>query len=38
MQRLSDGTVGLAVETANEAGERYGAITFYRFRVAAGAR
>lgn len=34
MQRLADGTVGLAVETENQAGERYGAITFYRFDLA----
>jgi sialidase-1 len=34
LQRLSDGTIGLVVETASGAGERYGAITFYRFDVA----
>jgi sialidase-1 len=38
MQRLADGTVGLAVETENEAGERYGVITFYRFSLAGAAR
>ena len=34
MQRLADGTIGLAVETAKEAGVRYGEITFYRFDLA----
>ena len=34
LQRLADGTIGMAVETANEAGAPYGAITFYRFDLA----
>ena len=34
LQRLEDGTIGLVVETANAAGERYGGITFYRFDLA----
>ena len=34
IQRLSDGTIGLAVETAKEPGVRYGEITFYRFDIA----
>jgi sialidase-1 len=34
IQRLADGTIGLVVETANEAGAPYGAITFYRFDLA----
>ncbi len=34
MRRLADSTVGLAVETASDEGERYGAITFYRFDPA----
>lgn len=34
LQRLDDGTIGLAVETANEAGDTYGAISFYRFDLA----
>ena len=34
MQRLADGTIGLVVETAIEAGARYGEITFYRFDLA----
>ena len=34
MQRLSDGTIGLAVETANERGDQYGEIAFYRFDLA----
>jgi sialidase-1 len=33
LQRLADGTVGLLVETAREGGERYGQISFYRFRA-----
>jgi sialidase-1 len=33
IQRLSDGSVGLAVETAREEGVRYGEITFYRFHI-----
>ncbi len=31
LQRLDDGTIGLAVETANESGDTYGEIRFYRF-------
>lgn len=31
VQRLADGTAGLLVETANNQGNRYGAITLYRF-------
>ena len=34
MQRLADGTIGMAVETAKEEGVRYGEITFYRFDLA----
>ena len=34
MQRLADGTIGLAVETAREAAARYGEITFYHFDLA----
>ena len=34
MQRLEDGAIGLVVETANETGEPYGEITFYRFDLA----
>ena len=34
VQRLIDGTIGLVVETANEAGDPYGGITFYRFDLA----
>jgi len=34
VQRLADGTIGLLVETAGDAAESYGRITFYRFDVA----
>jgi len=34
IQRLADGTIGMAVETAKDAGVRYGEITFYRFDLA----
>lgn len=34
LQRLADGTIGLAVETANESGDSYGEIRFYRFDIA----
>ena len=34
IHRLSDGTIGLAVETANESGATYGEIRFYRFDLA----
>ena len=34
LQRLADGTIGMVVETAKEAGSRYGEITFYRFDLA----
>ena len=34
IQRLADGTIGLVVETAKDAGVRYGEITFYRFDIA----
>ncbi len=34
IQRLDDGAIGMAVETSGEAGERYGAISFYRFEIA----
>ena len=34
MQRLSDGTIGMVVETAKDEGVRYGEITFYRFDIA----
>jgi len=34
VQRLSDGTIGLVVETASGAAGAYGEITFYRFDVA----
>ncbi len=34
LQRLPDGTIGLAVETANESGDSYGEIRFYRFDLA----
>jgi len=34
VQRLADGTIGLVVETASGAADRYGEITFYRFNVA----
>ena len=34
VQRLADGTIGLLVETASGAADRYGEITFYRFDVA----
>ena len=34
VQRLADGTIGLLVETASGAADRYGEITFYRFNVA----
>ena len=34
VQRLADGTIGLVVETANDAAVRYGEITFYRFDIA----
>ena len=34
LQRLADGTIGLLVETAKDAGVRYGEITFYRFDIA----
>lgn len=34
IQRLGDGTIGLVVETAKDAGVRYGEITFYRFDIA----
>ena len=35
LQRLADGTIGMVVETAKDAGVRYGEITFYRFDLAA---
>ncbi len=31
LQRLADGTIGLAVEASNESGENYGEVRFYRF-------
>ncbi len=34
IQRLGDGTIGLAVETGTEDGKGYGGITFYRFDLA----
>jgi len=34
VQRLADGTIGLAVETASEGAGSYGGITLYRFDVA----
>lgn len=34
MQRLADGTIGMVVETAKGAADRYGEITFYRFDLA----
>ena len=34
VQRLADGTIALLVETAKDAGVRYGEITFYRFDLA----
>ncbi len=34
VQRLVDGTIGILVETASGAADRYGEITFYRFDVA----
>ena len=34
IQRLADGTIGMVVETAKEAGVRYGELTFYRFDFA----
>ena len=34
LQRLADGTIGLAVETSNESGDNYGEIRFYRFGLA----
>jgi len=34
LQRLRDGTIGLAVETAKDEGARYGEITFYRIDLA----
>ena len=34
IQPLADGTIGLVVETANDAAVRYGEITFYRFDIA----
>lgn len=34
IQRLADGTIGLAVETASGGARRYGEITFYRFDLA----
>ena len=34
IQRLADGTIGLAVETASGPARRYGEITFYRFDLA----
>ncbi|MDA0348137.1 MAG: sialidase family protein [Verrucomicrobia bacterium] len=34
MQRLKDGTIGVAVETAKDEGVRYGEITFYRIDLA----
>ncbi len=34
MRRLSDGTIGMVVETAKDEGVRYGEITFYRFDIA----
>ena len=34
VQRLGDGTIGLAVETARDTDVRYGEITFYRFDIA----
>jgi len=34
LQRLPDGTIGMVVETAKGAADRYGEITFYRFDLA----
>ena len=34
LQRLADGTIGMIVETAKDAGVRYGELTFYRFDIA----
>lgn len=34
LQRLADGTIGLAVETSNESGDNYSEIRFYRFALA----
>ena len=34
MQRLADGTIGMAVETTKDVGVRYGEITFYHFDLA----
>lgn len=34
LQRLSDGKIGMVVETAQDEGVRYGEITFYRFDIA----
>ena len=34
MQRLSDGTIGMLVETSKDGNEGYGEITFYRFDMA----
>ena len=34
MQRLTDSSIGLAVETASDAGEPYGGITFFRVSLA----
>ena len=34
LQRLDDGTIGLAVETANDSGDTYGEIRFYRMDLA----
>ena len=33
LQRLTDGTIGMLVETAQEATGNYGSITFYRFDI-----
>lgn len=33
LQRLDDGSIGLAVEAASQSGERYGEIRFYRFGI-----
>ena len=35
LQRLADGTIGLAVETASDSGDTYGEIRFYRIDLAA---
>ena len=34
MQRLADGTIGLAVETSNDSGDNYGEIRFYRLGLS----